>query len=133
MTLSIDINDQELKEVVEKGIKELSSETVGEIAKEAIKNYMQDPEVMKKLLFERSENYGYGYTCYSGPQKWFLDLFTNCFTPEEIQEYRQKMLSVVEQEKEGIIIKTLAEIFSKMLVTDEFRYTLQSMISSARN
>lgn len=131
MTLSIDINDQELKEVVEKGIKELSSETVGEIAKEAIKNYMQDPEVMKKLLFEREQ--GYGYTYFSNPQKWFLDLFANCFSPEEIQEYRQKMLSVVEQDKEGIIIKTLAEIFSKMLVTDEFRYTLQGMISSARN
>ena len=131
MTLSIDINDQELKEVVEKGIKELSSETVGKIAKEAIKNYMQDPAVMKELLFEREK--GYGYTYFSNPQKWFLDLFANCFTPEEVQEYRQKMLGVVEQEKEGIIIKTLAEIFSKMLVTDEFRYTMQSMISSARN
>lgn len=135
MTLSIDINDQELKEVVEKGIKELSSETVGEIAKEAIKNYMQDPEVMKELLFEREGNngYNYGYTYYSNPQKWFINLFANCFTPEEIQEYRQKMLSAVEQEKEGIIIKTLADTFSKMLVTDEFRYTMQRMISSACN
>lgn len=135
MTLSIDINDQELKEVVEKGVKELSSETVGEIAKEAIKNYMQDPEVMKKLLFEREENngYSYGYTRYTNPQKWFLNLFANCFTPEEIQEYRQKMLDIVEQEKDGIIIKTLAEIFSKMLVTDEFIYTMRSMISPARN
>ena len=86
---------------------------------------------MKNLLFEREK--GYGYTYFSNPQKWFLDLFTNCFTPEEIQEYRQKMLGVVEHDKEGIIIKTLAEIFSKMLVTDEFRYTMQSMISSARN
>ncbi len=127
MTLSIDINDQELKEVVEKGIKELSSETVGEIAKEAIKNYMQDPEVMKELLFEREK--GYGYTYFSNPQKWFLDLFTNCFSPEEIQEYRQKILGIVEQEKEGIIVKTLAEMFSKLLVTDEFRYQLQDSIS----
>ena len=127
MTLSIDINDQELKEVVEKGIKELSSETVGEIAKEAIKNYMQDPAVMKELLFEREK--GISYTYFSNPQKWFLDLFANCFSPEEIQEYRQKMLSVVEQEKEGIIIKTLATIFSKMLVTDEFKYQLQDSIS----
>ena len=127
MTLSIDINDQELKEVVEKGIKELSSETVGEIAKEAIKNYMQDPEVMKELLFEREK--GYGYTYFSNPQKWFLDLFTNCFSPEEIQEYRQKILGIVEQEKEGIIVKTLAEMFSKLLVTDEFRYQLQDSIA----
>lgn len=127
MTLSIDINDQELKEVVEKGIKELSSETVGEIVKEAIKNYMQDPEVMKELLFEREK--GYGYTYFSNPQKWFLDLFTNCFSPEEIQEYRQKILSIVEQEKEGIIVKTLAEMFSKLLVTDEFRYQLQDSIA----
>lgn len=128
MTLSIDINDQELKEVVEKGIKELSSETVGEIAKEAIKNYMQDPEVMKKLLFEREQ--GYGYTYYNNPQKWFLGLFANCFTPEEIQEYRQKILGVVEQEKEGIIVKTLAEMFSKLLVTDEFRYQIRDSIAS---
>lgn len=85
MTLSIDINDQELKEVVEKGIRELSSETVGEIAKEAILNYMQDPEVMKNLLFESERNYG--YTCFKEPQKWFLNLFSNCFTPEEISEY----------------------------------------------
>jgi hypothetical protein len=133
MTLSIDINDQELKEVVEKGIKELNSETVGEIAKEAIKNYMQNPEVMKNLLFECEKRYSYDYTYYSNPQKWFLDLFANCFTHEEIEDYRQKMLSIVEQEKEGIIIKTLAEIFSKMLVTDEFRYKMQSMIASARN
>lgn len=126
MTLSIDISDQELKEVVEKGIKNLSSETVGELAKEAILNYMQDPEVMKNLLFESERNYGYTY--FKEPQKWFLNLFANCFTPEEISEYRSKMLSTIEQNKEGIIVKTLAELFSKMLVTDEFKYELRDTI-----
>ena len=126
MILSIDISDQELKEVVEKGIKNLSSETVGELAKEAILNYMQDPEVMKNLLFESERNYGYTY--FKEPQKWFLNLFANCFTPEEISEYRSKMLSTIEQNKEGIIVKTLAELFSKLLVTDEFRYELRDTI-----
>lgn len=126
MILSIDISDQELKEVVEKGIKNLSSETVGELAKEVILNYMQDPEVMKNLLFETERNYGYTY--FKEPQKWFLNLFANCFTPEEISEYRSKMLSTIEQNKEGIIIKTLAELFSKLLVTDEFKYELRDTI-----
>lgn len=126
MTLSIDISDQELKEVVEKGIKNLSSETVGELAKEAILNYMRDPAVMQNLLFETERNYG--YTCFKEPQKWFLNLFANCFTPEEISEYRSKMLSTIEQNKEGIVIKTLAELFSKMLVTDEFKYELRDTI-----
>ena len=59
MTISIDINDQELTEIVEKGIKNLDEKVVSELAKEALKKYLDDPQVMEKLLFEHEKNYSY--------------------------------------------------------------------------
>lgn len=127
MTLSIDINDQELTEIVEKGIKNLDEKVVSELAKEALKKYLDDPQVMERLLFEYEKSYSYSYI--SSPQKWFLNMFANSFNEEEIKEYREKFLNMVNEKQETIIIQTLSDIFSKMLVTDDFRYKIRDAIA----
>ena len=50
------------------------------------------------------------------------------FNEEEIKEYREKFLNMVNEKQEKIIVETLSDIFSKMLVTDEFRYKIRDAI-----
>ncbi len=52
MKLSIDIDDAELNEVITSGIKGLSTETITDLAKEALNSYLQTNEGIEGVIFE---------------------------------------------------------------------------------
>ena len=134
MVLSIDINDKELTEVIEKGVKNLDPEIVADMAKEALRKFLEDPEIMKMLLFEYERScYGPGQIYFREPQKWFLDLFKDGFSEDEIREYKASFLKAIEEKRDKFIVETFASLFSKMLVTDEFLYELRSTFSRMHN
>lgn len=133
MVLSIDINDKELTEVIEKGIKNLDPEIVADMAKEALRKFLEDPEVMQMLLFDYEKSSYFGQKYFREPQKWFVDLFKDGFSEDEIGEYKASFLKAIEEKRDKFIVETFASLFSKMLVTDEFLYELRGTFSRMNN
>ena len=122
MNLSIEINDEELFEIVEKGIKNLSDETITEIAKEAVSKFLSNKEIIAALAFEKT-GYGgvYKITDYDRPRQWFTDIIKNSFSEDELKEYSQKFLKTIDEEKDQIILKAITRVFANSLVTDDLR------------
>ena len=129
MTLSLEINDEELNEMVSQGVKNLSEETIADFAKQAISTYLSDPKTIEYILFDRHGSNGYYYADYSNPRKWFLQMLSNTFSEEEIKEYRSKFLSAVDNNKNEIIMGVLATMFSSMLLQDNMKYDLARVMS----
>ena len=126
MTLSFEISDDELNEIVSKGVKNLSEETITDIAKQAISEYLSDRDVIAHLIFSSYS----GYMQYDSPKKWFLDMLANSFSDDEIKEYRAKILKTLDDEKREIVIDVLSKIFSEKLVNDEMKYTMARILAS---
>lgn len=123
MQITVDINDDALREAMEKGVKSLSEETLTEMAKEALQAYMLDPKNLKDLVFKNSLSNGY-YNQNAEIRPEIMKLLTNSFSEEEIEEYRQKMFQVIDKYGDHLLVRTLAEIFSGMLMTESMKNEL---------
>ena len=125
MNLSIEVDDKELTEIVEKGIKNLSSETINEIAKKAISEFFSKKEVIEALAFQKV---GYGGFCtvtdYDRPREWLLGIIKRSFSEDELKEYRQKLLKTIDEERDQIILKAITRAFADALVTEDFKKQL---------
>jgi len=125
MKLSVEIADSVLDGAVQKGIEGLSNETITQIAKDAISSYLSDPKVMEKILFKERQYYS------SGPElrNEIVRILENSFTADEVEKYRKMLFAAVEQRGEDIMIKTLASIFSNMLMTEPAKVDLQVQLA----
>lgn len=132
MTASIEISDKNLNEIILKGINDLDKEVVADMAKEALRKYLENPETMQMLLFDYEKSC-YSQRYYRDPQKWFLDLFKEGFTEDEVKEYKENFLKTIQEKRDGLIIEIFANLFSRMLVTDQFKYELRDAIGRMSN
>lgn len=119
MQITVDINDDALREAMEKGVKGLSNEQLAEIAKEAVMTYMTDSNNIQEIVFERNV-----YSRETRVRPEFLKMLMNSFSQNEIEAYRQKMFDVIEKHGEKLLTNTLAQVFSSMLLTEEFKNEL---------
>lgn len=119
MQITVDINDDALREAMEKGVQSLSEETLTEMAKEALQAYMLDPKNIDDLVFRYGRDRYYNQNAEVRPE--ILKLLTNSFSKEEIEEYRQKLFQAIDQHGDRLLVRTLAEIFSGMLLTESAR------------
>ena len=118
MILSFDINDDELNEIVSKGIKNLSEETVTDRAKKAIMDYISTPNIIEKIIFDKNTSY---YSNDKEPRKWFTEMLAKSFTDKEIESYRQALITCIEDDGKDILIRTIASVFSDMLINNDMR------------
>lgn len=121
MQVTINIEDHDLKTAVERGITALSTETISELAKEALTAYMMDPKNMRELVFRKSS---YGYPNDPVLRDYVQKMITNSFSAEEISEYRQKLFDVIEKDGNQLLTSTLAQIFSNMLMSESVKMDL---------
>lgn len=126
MKLNIDLDDNELSEVVENGIKGLSDEALTDIAKKAVTEYLSDPNVMSTIAFGKS-SYS-SYPNYDSPRQWFIDLLKNSFSADEIEEYRKKLFDHLNKQKDQIIVKALSLAFSEALLSSDMRNNIYHAI-----
>lgn len=122
MQITVDINDDALREAMEKGVKGLSEETLTDMAKEALQAYMLDPKNIDDLVFRYSRDRYYNQDAEVRPE--IMKLLMNSFSKEEIEEYRQKMFQVIDKHGDHLLVRTLAEIFGNMLLTESARNEL---------
>ena len=80
------------------------------MAKEAMQAYMMDPRNLDDIVFDRRN-----YRIRPEIMKMLLDSFTK----EEVEEYRQKIFKLINTRGDQLMVRTLAEIFGNMLMTEE--------------
>lgn len=115
MQITVNIDDESLKAAMEKGIQGLSHEQLTEMAKEAMQAYMMDPRNLENIVFDR-RNYITG-TDNIRPE--IMKMLLDSFTKEEVEEYRQKIFKLIDTQGDRLMVRTLAEIFGNMLMTEE--------------
>ena len=123
MNLTINVDDQEFSKIIENGIKGLSNETITELAKNAISEYLSNERVIQALAFDK-ERWGYGSE-FGRPRDWFVRLLGNSFSQEEVAEYRKKFFNLVDKNGKEIVISAISEAFANMLITDGLKTDLQ--------
>lgn len=121
MQLTINVDDHDLKTAVERGIAALSTETISDLAKEALTAYMMDPKNMRELVFRKSS---YGYSNEPVLRDYVQKMIANSFSAEEISNYRQKLFDVIEKDGNQLLTSTLAQIFSNMLMSETVKMDL---------
>ncbi len=121
MNITINVDDHDLKTAVERGITALSTETISDLAKEALTAYMMDPKNMHELIFRKSS---YGYSNEPVLRDYVQKMITNSFSAEEISKYRQKLFDVIENHGDQLLTSTLAQIFSNMLMSESVKMDL---------
>lgn len=134
MQLTINIDDDVLSKSVEEGIASLDKEEIGKMAREAIINYLSQDNNLNKLLFNQQtfDSYSgqYRTTDYGKPRDWFINILKPTFTAEDVEPYKEKVLAMVDDRKESIVVKALCEMFSSMLVTDQFKDSLRTAFTN---
>ena len=123
MNLTINVDDQEFSKIIENGIKGLSNETITELAKNAVSEYLSNEKVIQTLIFEK-DRFGYG-TNLNIPRCWFIRLIENSFSIEELAEYRKKFFNLVDRDGKEIVISAIAEAFANLLVNDDMKTNLK--------
>lgn len=123
MQITVNINDEALTAAIEQGVKGLSDEQLAEITKEAIMAYMMDPNNIKKIVFKTDV-----FSRETEVRPEFLQMLTNSFSQSEIEAYRQKMFDVIDKHGENLLANTLAQVFSSMLLTNEFKNELAAQM-----
>ena len=131
MQITVDINDDALREAMEKGVKGLSEETLTNMAKEALQAYMLDPKNIDDLVFRYSKDRYYNQNAEVRPE--ILKLLMNSFSKEEIEEYRQKLFQAIDKHGDRLLVRTLAEIFSGMLMTESAKSELSMQMWKLAN
>lgn len=131
MQITVNIDDEALNNALERGIQGLSNEMITDMAKEALQAYMMDPKNLKNMIFSESTRYG----CYSSTEirKEIMNALMNSFTEDEIKEYRQKIFETIEKHGDRLLMQTLAQIFTNMLMTESVKNELAVQISSIAN
>lgn len=130
MNITINVDDHDLKTAVERGIAALSTETISDLAKEALTAYMMDPKNMRELIFRKSS---YGYSNELVLRDYVQKMITNSFSAEEISNYRQKLFDVIEKDGNQLLTSTLAQIFSNMLMSETVKMDLAQRFAEMAN
>lgn len=125
MKLTIDINDDELNSALAQGIKNLSSETITELAKDAISSYLQTNEGIESVIYRNKR------TVWDTPElrPEILKLLENSFSNEEIASYRSKIFQALDSKGDSLMVEILANVFSRMLLTEATRQDIAEAIA----
>ena len=125
MKLSIDIDDAELNEIITSGIKGLSTETITDLAKEALNSYLQTKEGIEGVIYKGKRN------VWDTPElrPEIVQMLQNSFDKKEVEVYRAKIFKALEERGGDLMIKILAEIFSRFLMTEDTKQDIAYAIS----
>ena len=130
MQLTVELNDDELKNVIVGGIKNLSDETITELAKTAVSAFLSKPDVMWDLIYKKpSSSYGGFRETRSQPAEWFTNMLTNSFSPEEVETYRKMIFTTIEEHKKDLVVDAMAQCFSKSLISYDMQLQLARLLS----
>ena len=129
MNFTINIDDETLQKSLEQGVLKIDPERVAELAEKAVFEYLQQPRVIEQILFEKSGYYN--GSDYNNPRRWFVEVIKECFSSEDVIPFKKQVLETVNSRGESIVVKTMAEVFSSMLMNDDMKNKLSVAFANA--
>ena len=117
MKLSIDIDDNELNEAITKGIKGLSNETITELAKGAVSEYLTTQSGIKDVLYQKRD----GYWGEPRIRDEVYKMLANSFSEEEIAKYRKILFDVLEKEGNNLLLAALSKVIADLMCDSSFK------------
>lgn len=114
MQVTVNIEDSKLSELVAKGIETIDAETIGAIAKDAIKAAFADPKFVQGVVYKINE---YGHI--TELQPWVASAVQKAMTEKDIDEFKNVLLDIFKKEGKSLIISTLADTLTRNLFTFE--------------
>lgn len=123
MQLTVNIEDKDLNDLITQGVKGLSEETLTDLAKEALMNYLTSKEGLEAILYGAPSRY-YGES--RELRSYITKMLTESFTKGEVEQYRQKLFQTMENDFDKLMSDTLAKVFVNMFCTNEFQTELYS-------
>lgn len=108
MQVTVNIEDAKLNALVEQGLESLPQEDIGNMAKEAIKKALDNPETAKSLVFR--SNYGEMRL-----RDWLENGIRAQVSEQDISEYKNALLEVAKKEGSRLIIAAICEVITRNL------------------
>ena len=108
MQVTVNIEDAKLNALVEQGLESLPKEDIGNMAKEAIKKALDNPETAKSLVFR--SNYGEMRL-----RDWLENGIRAQVSEQDISEYKNALLEVAKKEGSRLIIAALCDVITSNL------------------
>ena len=125
MQLTININDDTMAEIINKGISELSNDAINDIVKNAIETYLTKSEVLDKIFFTKDDFYSK-----ARPTDILLKLMAGPEGTDPFEDIRKEIIDTVSKDRRDIIVDAMGAAFSKCLLTIEFRESILRAIAS---
>ena len=129
MNFTINIDDETLQKSLEQGVLKIDPERVAELAEKAVFEYLKQPIVIESILFEKSSYYS--GPDYNNPRRWFENVIEKCFSSEDVISFKKQVLETVNSRGESIVVKTMAEVFSSVLMNDDMKSKLSVAFANA--
>lgn len=114
MQVTVNIEDSKLSELVSKGIETIDAETIGAIAKDAIKAAFANPQYVRGLVYKISE-----YGSITELQPWIESAVQKSMTEKDFDEFKNILLDIFKTDAKSLIITTLADTLTRNLFTYE--------------
>ena len=124
MQVTVNIEDSKLNEIVSHGIEALPQETIAELAKDAIRKALENPNTARALVCSSS----YGDLRL---QPWFESAITNHITEKDLSEFKDSILGAAKKDGREIILSALAEVLMRNLFSYDNQVTFRDQILSA--
>lgn len=122
MNVTVELNDDQLSALIKEGIQNLDAETKQELVISAVMKYLNDPNVMNKLIFSQT---GYGY---NAPSQFFRELVAKNIENSKIKELQDQMIDYAAKNKSDILCKVLADTIAQSVMTEGFKEMLAARL-----
>lgn len=127
MNVTVELNDDQLSALIKEGIQNLDAETKQELVISAVMKYLNDPNVMNKLIFSQT---GYGYNT---PSQFFRELIAKNIENSKIEELQDQMIDYAAKNKSDILCKVLADTIARSVMTEGFKEMLAAHLGRIEN
>ena len=127
MNVTVELNDDQLSALIKEGIQNLDAETKQELVISAVMKYLNDPNVMNKLIFSQT-----GYGC-NTPSQFFRELVAKNIENSKIKELQDKMIDYAAKNKSDILCKVLADTIARSVMTEGFKEMLAARLGRIDN
>ena len=127
MNITIELNDEQMSNMIKEGIEGLDAETKQELVISAIMKYLDDPNVMNKLIFSQT-----GYGC-NTPSQFFRELVAKNIEDSKIKELQDQMIDYAAKNKSDILCKVLADTIARSVMTEGFKDMLAIRLGRIEN
>ena len=125
MQVSIEVNEEQFKELLEKELKDLPKESVQKILLSAIEKYLEEPNHVNAFLEKKQEGY---YSTTVGPSDFLINTIKKC-DYSELQCLVDDMIKELEDNYRDVLINAIGRmIVNGICNTSNFDMSVETII-----